>query len=128
VAGLKAMGEPHEAIVVSDGTRTLTGQLVLVGNGRLYGGRFQVFPGAALTDGKLDVCVFPKVNWPTLGRCGLSLLLRGKLPEAKVIRLRAASFTMLGKNSIRFEVDGELAGPLPARFSLQPAALRVLVP
>jgi diacylglycerol kinase (ATP) len=128
VAGLKAMREPHGTIVVSDGTHTLTGQLVLVGNGRLYGGRFQVFPGADLADGKLDVCVFPLVNWPTLCRCGLALLLRGKLPEAKVIRLRAASFTVLGKSSIRFEVDGELAGPLPARFNLQAGALRVLVP
>jgi diacylglycerol kinase (ATP) len=128
VAGLKAMREPHGIIVVSDGTHTLTGQLVLVGNGRLYGGQFQVFPGADLADGKLDVCVFPQVNWPTLCRCGLALLIRGKLPEAKVIRLRTASFTVLGKSSIRFEVDGELAGPLPARFSLQPAALRVLVP
>lgn len=128
VAGLKAMREPHGTIVVSDGTHTLTGQLILVGNGRLYGGRFQVFPGADLADGKLDVCVFPQVNWSTLCRCGLALLVRGKLPEAKVIRLRAASFTVLGKSSIRFEVDGELAGPLPARFSLQPTALRVLVP
>jgi YegS/Rv2252/BmrU family lipid kinase len=128
VAGLKAMGEAHGKIVVSDGTRNFTGQLVLVGNGRLYGGTFQIFPGADLADGKLDVCVFPQVNWPTLIRCGISLLLRGKLPEALVQRLRTPSFTMIGKNSTRFEVDGELAGPLPARFSLQPAGLRVLVP
>ncbi len=127
-AGLRAMNGKHSKIVVSDGIRTLTGQLVLVGNGRLYGGKFQVFPGADLADGKLDVCVFPKVNWPTLGRCGFTLLLRGKLPEAKVVRLRASSFTVIGERSTRFEVDGELGGKLPARFGLQPAALRVLVP
>ena len=128
VAGLKAMGEGHPTIVISDGTQTVTGQLALVGNGRLYGGTYHIFPDADFCDGKLDVCVFPRVNWPTLFRCGFAILLRGKLPEKKVIRLRAASFTCLGKPSTRFEVDGELAGKLPARFSVQPLALRVLVP
>lgn len=128
VAGLKAIREKQSNLVVSDGTHNVTGQLVLVGNGGLYGGTFHIFPGAEMTDGKLDVCVFPKVNWPTLLRCGLSLLTRGKLPEAVVRRLRVPSFTVIGKVSTRFEVDGELAGPLPARFKVQPAALRVLVP
>ena len=128
VAGLKAMGEAHPQLVISDGTRNLTGQLVLVGNGRLYGGTYRVFPDADFCDGKLDVCVFPQVNWPGLFRCGFYLLLRGRLPEKKVVRLRAASFTIVGKDSTRFEVDGELAGKLPARFSVLPLALRVLVP
>jgi len=128
VAGLKAMRETHGEIVVSAGTQSITGQLVLVGNGCLYGGTFRIFPGADLCDGKLDVCVFPKVNWPTLFRCGFSLLLRGRLPESVVRRLRAASFALHGPRGLHFEVDGELAGLLPARFSIQPGRLRVLVP
>jgi diacylglycerol kinase (ATP) len=128
VAGLKAMREEQNRIIVSDGAHTVSGQLVLVGNGRLYGGSYRIFPTADFCDGKLDVCVFPQVNWPTLFRCGISILLRGRLPEAKVVRLRAASFSFIGKSSTRFEVDGELAGKLPARFSVQPLALRVLVP
>lgn len=128
VAGLQAMRETHKAITVSDGIRTVTGQLVLVGNGRLYGGTYRIFPEADYSDGKLDVCVFPRVNWPTLFRCGFSILLRGKLPEAKVRRLRAASFSCIATGAMRFEVDGELAGKLPARFSVQPQALRILIP
>ena len=128
VAGLQAMREEHRQIVVSAGSHTLTGQLVLVGNGSLYGGTFRIFPGARLDDGQLDVCVFPKVNWPTLFRCGFSLLLRGQLPEAAVCRLRAPAFTCHGDRATRFEVDGELAGALPAQFGILPAALRVLTP
>lgn len=128
VAGLKAIQEQQSDLVATDGTHAITGQLVLVGNGALYGGTFRIFPGATMTDGKLDVCVFPTVNWMTLFRCGFSLLLRGKLPEALVRRLRASSFTLASKSPARFEVDGELAGPLPVRFSVQSERLRVLVP
>lgn len=128
IAGLKAMREEQSRIIVSDGAHTVSGQLALVGNGRLYGGSYRIFPTANFCDGKLDVCVFPVVNWPTLFSCGISILLRGRLPETKVVRLRAASFSFIGKSSTRFEVDGELAGKLPARFSVQSLALRVLIP
>lgn len=127
-AGLKAMGETQSQIIVSDGAKTVRGQLVLIGNGRLYGGSYRVFPSADFCDGKLDVCVFPRVDWPTLIRCGFSLLLLGKLPEAKVQRLRSTSLSLIGSNATRFEIDGELAGNLPIRLGLMPRALRVLVP
>jgi diacylglycerol kinase (ATP) len=128
IAGLKAMRECHPTLSVSDGTRHLSGQLVLVGNGRLFGGSYHLFPEADLTDGWLDVCVFPRVNWPTLIRCGLRIVLTHRLPESAVTRLRARSFSLIGKADTRFQVDGELGDTLPARFSVQPRALRVLVP
>jgi diacylglycerol kinase (ATP) len=128
MAGLRAVSENHATLTVSDGIRSVAGQLALIGNGRLYGGNFRVFPQADLADGLLDVCVFPRVNWPTLLRCGTKLLLTGTLPENAVTRLRARSFTLIGNSSVRSEVDGELAAPLPAKFTVQPRALRVLVP
>ena len=127
-AGLKALGEEQTSILVSDGAHTVTGELVLVGNGRLYGGEFRVFPDASLNDGKLDVCVFPKVDWPTLLKCGFPLVITGKLPASSVVRMAATSLTLVGRASARFEVDGELGGALPARFGIQPSALRVLCP
>lgn len=127
-AGLRAMSEEHPQITVSDGIRNLSGQLVLVGNGQRYGGRFRIFPEADLADGFLDVCIFPRVTWLMLIRCGVKLLLTGTLPESRVTRLRTKSFTFLGPPAICSEVDGELVGPLPARFTVQPRKLRVLVP
>jgi len=128
LAGLRALNEDHPTFSVSDGTKQLPGELVLVGDGRLYGGNFQIFPEANLTDGLLDVCVFPRVSWFMLLRCGINLWLTGRLPEPAVTRLRAKSFDLVGPSAIRSEVDGDLAGPLPARFTVQPRALRVLVP
>ncbi len=125
-AGLRALSETQSNLSVSDGIRSLAGQLVLIGNGRMYGGNFKVFPEADATDGFLDVCVFPRVNWPMLMRCGFQLLLTGSLPENAVTRLRTKSFTLIGPSGVCAEVDGELAGPLPARFTVQPKTLRVL--
>jgi len=74
------------------------------------------------------VCVFPRVNWINLARCSIRLLFAGTLPESLVIRLQTRSFMIIGKPSVCFEVDGELATPLPAKFTVRQAALRVLVP
>jgi diacylglycerol kinase (ATP) len=127
-AGLKALGEEQTSLLVSDGTRSVRGELVLVGNGQLYGGDFYMFPNASLTDGKLDVCVFPKADWFTLLKCGIPLLLTGKPPASAVVRMSTASFTVVGRATSRFEVDGELGSALPARFGVQPSALRVICP
>jgi diacylglycerol kinase (ATP) len=127
-AGLKAMTEEQAMLTVADGTHTVTGQLVLVGNGSRYGGPFRIFPEAELGDGFLHVCIFSRVNWSMLIRCGLALLFTLKLPNRGVVRLRAKSFTLIGPGARHFEVDGELGGSLPARFSIQPAGLRVIVP
>ena len=128
VAGLKALFEEPADIVVSAGANTARGQLVLIGNGRRYGGTFEIFAGADLRDGLLDVCVFPRANWWTLLRCGPPLLWNKRLPESQVIRLRAAAFELSSSLPAAFEIEGELAGCLPASFSVVRAGLRVLVP
>jgi len=101
---------------------------VLIGNGRLYGGPFKIFPEADLRDGLLEVCVFPHASWWTLFRCGLPLLLRQKLPEAAVVRLQAETLILSASTPTPFEVDGEMGGYLPAKVSVKKNALRVLVP
>jgi diacylglycerol kinase (ATP) len=128
VAGLKAMRESHPKIQATANQRTITGELILVGNGQRYGGSYRIFPNADFGDGKLDVCIFPKVNWWRLCLCGFSLVFRRKLPEAMVVRFQAAEFSVTTTSPLHVEVDGELSMPLPARFGLQPAALRVLSP
>jgi diacylglycerol kinase (ATP) len=128
VAGLKALLQKQPPITYSDGRETVTGELVLVGNGRLYGGQYAVFPRANLQDGRLEVCVFPRANWLTLARCGPALVLRGRLPAGVATRHQAASFTLTSDAPVGVEVDGEFLGHLPAKFSLQRGALRVVGP
>ncbi|MGA3284700.1 MAG: diacylglycerol kinase family protein [Verrucomicrobiota bacterium] len=125
-AGLKALHESKPKITVRAGGQNLTGELVLVGNGRFYGGPFGIFPQADLRNGSLEVCVFPRVNWLTLLRCAPGLLLRRKLPESLVRRFRAESFELAGETTTAFELDGEWIGHLPAVFSVERERARIV--
>jgi len=128
VAGLKALAGSQSKITAAGGGRSATGELVLIGNGRLYGGQYRLFPQADLRDGLLEACLFPRVNWLTLARCGPSLLLRGRLPASVAQVFQAESLTLSSPSPTPLEADGELIGHLPATFSLQRSRLRVIVP
>lgn len=128
IAGLQALRSRPSMIHVTGGIRADAGELVLVGNGRLYGGQFTLFPEADLRDGMLEVCVFPRVNWFTLIRHGPGLLARGKLPPGVTRNFQAASVTLTSAPPTPLEADGELIGRLPATFTLERSRLRVIVP
>jgi YegS/Rv2252/BmrU family lipid kinase len=127
-AGLKALREKQAKISAQADGKILSGELVLIGNGKFYGGPFQIFPQANLRDGLLDVCIFPRANWPTLIRCVPNFLVRQKLPEKIVQRFCTANFELSGKTKTAFELDGEWIGNLPATFSIERERLRVIVP
>jgi len=128
VAGLKALREKKPKIVLHANGQRLAGELILIGNGRFYGGPFAIFPQADLRDGLLDICILQQVNWPTLFRCLPSLLARRKLSSGLAQRLRTANFELAGDTPAPFELDGEWAGHLPATFSVERERLRVIVP
>ena len=128
VAGLKAMKEPRSMIEVTSDAGTARGELVLIGNGRFYGGKLPVFASASLTDGLLDACVFPRVNWLTILRYGLGLLAHRAPTPRDVQYLQAASFKLAAASPTPFEVEGETIGQVPATVSVRAKVLRVIVP
>jgi len=128
VAGFQALAEKQPRVTVSADGKKLEGDLALFGNGKFYGGPFDIFPGANLNDGQLDACVFPRVNVPTLLRLAPGFLLRQKLSEHRVARLRAKKMEVTSDIPAAFELDGEWIGSLPATFSVERQKLRVVVP
>ncbi|MGH7941931.1 MAG: diacylglycerol/lipid kinase family protein [Limisphaerales bacterium] len=130
IAGLKALRGKKPQIRANENSHVahsdFQGELVLVGNGKFYGGTFNIFPHADLSDGILDVCIFPRTDFGTLLSCGPELLLRLKLPERAVKRFRAPSFELSGDATVAFQLDGEGIGKLPAKFSIAPEKLRVI--
>ena len=88
VAGLKALRETKPKITVAqasclrgaeethrqDACATISGELILIGNGMFYGGSYGIFPGADLRNGLLEICVVPRVDLWTLLRCAPDFL------------------------------------------------------
>jgi diacylglycerol kinase family enzyme len=128
VAGLQALAEKQPRLTVRADGKILAGELALLGNGKFYGGPYEIFPGANLSNGLLDACVFPRVNVPAFFGHAPGFLLRRKFAEEKVRRLRAAKIELSSETPAAFELDGEWVGNLPATFSVEPQKLRVVVP
>ena len=128
IAGLKALRERQPKITVCADSQSVTGEFVLVGNGRFYGGPVEIFPQADLRNGLLEICVFPRLNWWTLFRCAPGLFLSRQLPARAAQTLQAAQFNLAGEPGTAFELDGEWVGHLPATFSVERERLRVVVP
>ena len=128
VAGFKALGEELPVIETSNGQETATGQLVLIGNGQFYGGRFKMFPHADLADGILEAVIYPQVNMLTVLRIAWGAMTGNFHTGRHTIQMRGARLELKCAGKIPFQLDGENIAPLPATFGVLPRALRVLVP
>jgi diacylglycerol kinase (ATP) len=128
LAGLKALRGEMPQLVATDGKEAYGGELVLIGNGRFYGGKYPLFPLADLRDGLLEVSVFPKVNWEGILRCGWGLLTSQIYASGGARHFKAAAVQVYSSTRVPFHVEGENAGHLPAQFRIRPKALKVIVP
>ena len=128
LAGLKAMRAPHPLISVTASGQTVQGELVLIGNGRFYGGNLPMFPAAQLDDGLLDICIFPQVSWGLLARYALGYATRRPKPPRDLKVLRVPQAKLSASAAVPFEVEGDLCGVLPVELGILPHVLRVVVP
>lgn len=128
VAGIQALQTAAAPVEVSGAGTACSGGLVLVGNGRFYGGRFPFFPTAQLDDGLLHLTVVPRLSWFVFARIFARLLTNRLAGSPDVILRQAASFELTCAQPMPLQVEGDAVGQLPARFSVASAALRVLCP
>jgi diacylglycerol kinase (ATP) len=101
--------------------------LAFVANGRYCGHRMQVAPLARYDDGRLDVVTIDEVGLlralPKLAK-----LYRGTLLGDPLVRhSTAASVQLDATPPAPVEADGQPVGRTPARFTVAPGALRVIV-
>lgn len=128
LAFLKALRGERTRIGVANGQRTLTGELVLIGNGRFYGGKFPLFPKADLSDGLLEVSVFPRINAESILRSGWGLLTDQLYTTGGVQHFQTDSVSLFSSSPAPFHLEGENVGQLPVKFGVQRQALKVIVP
>jgi len=128
VAGLQALSARQARITISNGAQEFTGELILVGNGRLYGGNYPIFHKSDLQDGILDAVVLERVNWQRLPSLAWDFLLGRLFKEGCTAYLQGSDLTLRSDSRAALQLDGEFAGELPARFSVLRKSLRVIAP
>ena len=102
--------------------------MILLGNGRYYGGPLTAFPRADLTDGLFDIGVYPKVDWTTVAALTWGLATGGLSRAGGVRHFQARELELTSSGFAPLQLDGEAAGRLPAKLTMIPGALRVMAP
>lgn len=113
--------------IVDEQGRHYRGCSAIIGNGRYYGGRFSITPGASLQDDTLHVCLLRR-----RGRFGfmsslLKLALGRPLAEREAWRFQARKLTVTGSRAA-VQLDGDYHGRLPQTLCAASGELRLVYP
>ncbi len=114
--------------IESENAVTEEGSFVLVGNGRLYGGRLPFFKQATLDDGLLDVIVFKRLNYLDMIRYLQNVVFTSQISSPEVEYFQTNRLRVSSDESVPVEIDGELIGNCPVEFKIRAGGLRVLAP
>lgn len=117
----------HKAKITLDGqTLELEFLILVISNIRSYGGGLIPAPNAAVDDGLLDVCVFPKANYLDIMRqmAATSKGLHTALPGIRYFQAR--EITVETEPNEQVQLDGDAwPGTSPFQFKVAPASLHV---
>ena len=101
---------------------------VIIGNTQLYGGTIKYTWQAKCDDGLLDVCVVRKRSM--LGRITVfvDFMLHRKRRRQWVSYAKCKAVEIRTRKPVAIQVDGEPFGYTPARFTIAPKVLKVIIP
>ena len=114
--------------IESEDAVTTEGSFVLVGNGRLYGGRFPFFKQAVMDDGLLDAIVFKRLNYVDIIRYLQDVVFTPQISSPEVEYFQTKYLRVSSDENVPVEIDGELIGHCPVEFKIRAGGLRVLTP
>ena len=104
------------------------GYLVAVSNGGRYGGGIRIAPDSSPDDGLLDVCLVGEVSRLELLRLLPTAYAGGHVLHPAVTMYRGDEIVVETDRPMPLVADGESLGQTPVRFTVAPAALRVVAP
>ena len=103
--------------------------LLAIGNSRYFGGGMRITPLASTDDGLLDVVILGASDRRTLVSELLPRVYRGThLRHPAVHFARGTTITVEATPPLPLELDGEIVGMTPARFTLLPTQLTLFTP
>ena len=130
-AALRALATwtPAVFVVTVDGERhELSGYSIAVANSRAYGGGMLMAPQAELDDGLLDVVAVGRASKLKFLRTLPSVFKGRHIDDPDVRTLRGAVVELAADRPFEVYADGDPIGAAPARVSVEPRCLRVIVP
>ncbi len=101
---------------------------VFIGNTQLYAGAFKFTWQARCDDGQLDLCIVRKRNLPGRLMVLWDFVLRRDSRRRWVRYNTFTSITIETPRPVAFQIDGDTGGYTPAKLTVQPRALKVVVP
>lgn len=123
-------GMPIDVASAAGRRGELSHLMLIIANGKHFGGAFRIAPNASLTDGRLDAVAIRSVA--PLRRIGLfAATTQGKhIAHPDVQTEQAASFTLTFPSPPAYETDGEYnrASSATLEVTCVPGALRVVTP
>lgn len=117
---------PTIELTLDDGSQ-LQGHGVIIGNGRFYGGRFSLTPGASLQEDRFEVCLLQKAGRLNLLHFLLRMLLHRPLAPAGGKLFKARELTLRG-DAVSVQIDGDPHGRLPMKFRVLSGELVMVMP
>ena len=130
LAGLQTLQESLPPFMVKTPEKTVgRAELIMFGNGHMYGGPFDIFPQASLTDGKVDAIVVEKVEGWRLAEYTQAVLV-GRLPALSGVHyLQSDAYELcpLEDRRVPVQLDGDTMGQLPGKVSVQRQAMQMVM-
>jgi YegS/Rv2252/BmrU family lipid kinase len=108
--------------------RTVSGYTVAAANSRSYGGGMQLAPAADLDDGQLDVIIIHELSRPRFLTLMPTVFTGTHVNQSVVEVIRARTIEIAASRPFQLYADGDPIAELPARISVLPGAMRVMVP
>jgi len=108
-----------------NGRPPLFGSVVLIGNGRHYGGPVPVFQNASNTDGLLDVLIFHGRGPLEVFQFLSALAVTGFSECGDLDYLQTSDFKVTSTATVPYELDGELGEVTPVHFRPAPFKLKI---
>lgn len=123
-----SVSRPPRLRVSTHGKVVAEGSFALVGNGRFYGGPFKVFHDAHSQDGLLHVLVFRGSDPVSILRYWRGAMFGSVASFSDVQYFKTKSLLIEANREVPLEVDGEVIGHSPVKFSIKQKKLQVLAP
>jgi YegS/Rv2252/BmrU family lipid kinase len=104
------------------------GTFAIISKAKNYAGSFQLTPTADLFSDRFQICLFQSFSrWRYLYYlCQVMMGRHTRLPDVRI--LSGHSIEALGPAEVQVQVDGELMGSLPQKFTVEKDALSLVVP